>query len=304
MRITPVVAQTPLRVNAMTAIHIVRGRSRDIGFTVRRLLPTLDYPAVGPFVFLDHMGPAQFPAGSTEGDVRPHPHIGLATVTFLYSGAFMHRDSLGSVQRIEPGAVNWMRAGHGVVHSERIPDDVRVQQLAVEGIQMWLALPQAQEQSAPEFVHYPAAQLPVIRTAHTELRVLIGRVNEQQSPVQTPAPTLFADVQLQAGAAFTVQADYSERALYVSQGELFIGEQRVVMGELAIVPAGHALSLRSSTGARAMLLGGEPLDGKRFLWWNFVASDKALIEAAKTRWQNETFPPVPGESERIPLPER
>ena len=288
----------------MTAIHIVRGRSRDIGFTVRRLLPTLDHPAVGPFVFLDHMGPAQFPAGSREGDVRPHPHIGLATVTFLYSGAFMHRDSLGSVQRIEPGAVNWMRAGHGVVHSERIPDDVRAQQLAVEGIQMWLALPQTYEQSEPEFVHYPAAQLPVIRAPQAELRVLIGRVNDQQSPVRTPAPTLFVDVQLLADAQLDIQADYAERALYVAQGELLIAGQRVVMGELAVIAAGEALSLRSDSGARAMLLGGEPLDGKRFLWWNFVASDKALIEAAKTRWQNEAFPSVPGESERIPLPER
>lgn len=287
----------------MTAIKLLRGRERDIGFTVRRLLPTLEVPAVGPFVFLDHMGPARFPAGSRDGDVRPHPHIGLATVTFLYSGALMHRDSLGVVQRIEPGAVNWMSAGRGVVHSERIPQDVRAHAHAVEGIQMWLALPQGEEQAEPSFRHYPADTLPAMKTAYSTLQVLIGTVNALTSPVTTPAPTLFADLSLSTDGECQLSADYAERALYVAQGDVQLGDTTVAAGTLAILPAG-AVSLRSGRGARMMLLGGAPLDGKRFLWWNFVASDKALIEQAKRRWQNDQFPAVPGESERIPLPER
>lgn len=283
---------------------IVRGRSRDIGFVVRRLLPTLEYPAIGSFVFLDHMGPAQFPPGSTEGDVRPHPHIGLATVTFLYSGAFEHRDSLGVVQRIEPGAVNLMSAGAGVVHSERIPADIRANKQPVEGIQMWLALPLSHEREAPSFNHFPAAQLPQLSLPGATLRVLIGRVNDQISPVATPAPTLFCDVHCHAASAFELVAHYAERALYVAQGELRVNGQLLQAGELMVLPAEQAIHVVSTDAARAMLLGGAPLDGKRFLWWNFVASRKEWIEQAKADWQAEKFATVPGEYERIPLPER
>ncbi len=288
----------------MSELKLLRGRERDIGFMVRRLLPTLEFPAVGPFVFLDHMGPAKFPAGTTENDVRPHPHIGLATVTFLYSGAFMHRDSLGVVQRIEPGAVNWMSAGRGVVHSERIPDDVRGAGTPVEGIQMWLALPRELEQSAPYFRHYAEAELPQWQMPGVQLRILIGEVNGLRSPVQTPAATLFADIAFSAAAQCQLDADYAERALYVSQGAMQIDHQVVVAGQLAILPAGRVLNLAANGAARAMLLGGAPLDGKRFLWWNFVASDRELIEAAKRRWQDQQFGAIAGETEFIPLPER
>lgn len=288
----------------MTTVRIVRGRSRDIGFTVRRLLPTIDVPAVGPFVFLDHMGPARFPSGSREGDVRPHPHIGLATVTYLYSGAFEHRDSLGVFQRIEPGAVNLMTAGRGVVHSERIPADVRSNQSAVEGIQMWLALPQTLERCEPAFQHYPAAQLPLWQQGPVALRVLIGTVNALSSPVTLPTATLYADLQLQAAGRCELQAAYVERALYVAQGQLQLNDQQVSAGELALIPAELPLHIVSAEPARAMLLGGAPLDGKRLLWWNFVASDKALIEQAKQDWQQQRFGTIPGENEFIPLPER
>lgn len=288
----------------MSELKLLRGRERDIGFMVRRLLPTLEFPSVGPFVFLDHMGPAQFAAGSTENDVRPHPHIGLATVTFLYSGAFMHRDSLGVVQRIEPGAVNWMSAGSGVVHSERIPEDVRAAGMPVEGIQMWLALPREQEQSAPYFRHYAASELPQWQTAGVQVRILIGEVNGQRSPVQTPAATVFADIAFSAAAQCQIDADYAERALYVSQGTMQINDQQVSAGQLAILPASGPVKLATTSAARAMLLGGAPLDGKRFLWWNFVASDRERIEAAKQRWRDQQFGVVAGETEFIPLPER
>lgn len=283
---------------------VLRGRSRDIGFTVRRLLPTLEYPAIGSFVFLDHMGPARFPSGSTEGDVRPHPHIGLATVTFLYSGAFEHRDSLGVVQRIEPGAVNLMSAGAGVVHSERIPADIRADQQPVEGIQMWLALPLSHEREPPSFAHFSAAQLPQLELPGATLRVLIGSVNGLDSPVATPAPTLFCDVHCHAASAFELVAHYAERALYVAQGEMQVNGLSVTAGELMVLPAAQPIHVVSTGSARAMLLGGAPLDGKRLLWWNFVASRKDWIEQAKADWQAERFAAVPGEHERIPLPER
>lgn len=288
----------------METVRIVRARSRDIGFTVRRLLPTLDIPAVGPFVFLDHMGPAMFPAGGTDGDVRPHPHIGLATVTFLYEGAFEHRDSLGVFQRIEPGAVNLMIAGRGVSHSERIPADIRQQALPVEGIQMWLALPREREQDAPAFRHYPAADLPVRHSAGAQLRVLIGECAGIRSPVETPSPTLFVDIECHAASAFSLPIPVPESALYVARGEVTLNGVKVTAGELAVLAPGSTPMLQCEGPLRAMLLGGAPLDGKRFLWWNFVASDKALIEQAKADWQAGRFPMVPNEHERIPLPER
>lgn len=288
----------------MTSLSIIHGRSRDIGFVVRRLLPAAGRQAVGPFVFLDHMGPATFPPGTTEGDVRPHPHIGLATVTYLYSGAFDHRDSLGNLQRIEPGAVNVMSAGRGVVHSERIPADIRAAAHAVEGIQMWLALPRAQEQAEPGFVHYPQAVLPLLASGEARLRVLIGTVNQQRSPVQVPSPTLFADLQLLAAGQVQLVAEYQERALYVAQGSVRVGDTVITAGELALLPEYASFVVSSDAAARCLLLGGAPLDGPRFLWWNFVASDKTLIEAAKAQWQARRFAEVPGEHEFIPLPER
>ena len=288
----------------MTTVRVIRGRSRDIGFTVRRLLPTLDVPAVGPFVFLDHMGPARFPDDSREGDVRPHPHIGLATVTYLYDGAFEHRDSLGVFQRIEPGAVNLMTAGRGVVHSERIPADVRRDQMVVEGIQMWLALPQALERCEPAFQHYPVSSLPLSAQGPLALRVLIGTVNGLTSPVTVPSTTVYADLLLQDAGSWELQVAYAERALYVAQGQLQLNGETVSAGELAVLSADAPVQIACRAPARAMLLGGAPLDGKRFLWWNFVASDKALIEQAKRDWQQQQLGTIPGEHEFIPLPER
>ncbi len=289
----------------MTQIRTrIASRIRDIGFPVRRLLPAFEARSVGPFVFLDHMGPAGFAHTGTEGDVRPHPHIGLATVTYLFSGAFMHRDSLGTVQRIEPGAINWMTAGRGVVHSERIPADIRARGEAVEGIQMWVALPQAHEDDAPGFWHHPAGTLPTLTLPGVALRVLVGDAFGLTSPVRTYDRTLFVAAELEADAAFTLPAGHPERAVYVVSGCVTVGGARVEAGTLVVLEPGTDVPVRADTAARLMLVGGDPLDGPRYMWWNFVSSSRARIEQAKADWKADRFEPVPGESEWIPLPEK
>ncbi|MDG4553211.1 MAG: pirin family protein [Candidatus Competibacter sp.] len=285
-------------------LHLLRPHVRDIGFPVQRLLPAAAVPAVGPFVFFDHMGPATFPAGTTEGDVRPHPHIGLSTFTYLFSGALLHRDSLGVTQRIEPGAVNWMTAGRGVVHSERIPADIRDSGQEVEGLQMWLAAPADREDDAPGFHHYPAEALPLIETSGARLRVLAGAFQGAVSPVRTEMPTLCASAELEARASMTlpVEVEVEELAVYVATGELALAGQTLVAGQMAILDPRTENVARATQPTRFMLLGGQRLDGKRLIWWNFVATSRERIEAAKVAWAQEQFPLVPGETERIPLP--
>ena len=279
----------------------IEPRQQDIGFVVRRLLPVRGMRSVGPFVFLDHMGPAYFVAAGTAGDVRPHPHIGLATVTYLSQGAMMHRDSLGTVQRIEPGAINLMVAGRGIVHSERIPGDIRAAGVAVEGLQMWLALPQALERCEPAFHHYPAAVLPQCDFERGSVQLLIGAAFGMVSPVKTFAPTLYAAWQLQGDGVLPLPQDVAERALYLIEGEVQVDGELVRAGELVIL-SGSARELRASACVQGVIFGGAPLDGPRYLDWNFVASDKALLAAARDDWQAGRFAMVPGESEFIPLP--
>ena len=278
--------------------------AHDIGFTVRRALPAAARRSIGPFVFLDHMGPARFPVGSTEGDVRPHPHIGLATVTYLFSGAMMHRDSLGSVQLIEPGAVNWMTAGSGITHSERMPAEIREHNRAVEGIQMWVALPRELEECAPGFWHYAAADLPQLDYPGASVHVLCGQFGGAESPVACTSPTLYLAVEMRAQGSITLPADYAERGLYVLCGNLLVNGEAIEEYELVLLAEGETVTITALDEARLMVLGGAPLDGPRQMWWNFVASDREKIEAAKLRWQAGQFAAVPGETEFIPLPER
>jgi redox-sensitive bicupin YhaK (pirin superfamily) len=279
---------------------LIPPRTQNIGFTVKRLLPSRLQQRVGPFIFVDHMGPAHFEAGTTEGDVRQHPHIGLATVTYLFSGAMMHRDSLGIVQRIEPGAINLMTAGSGIVHSERLPEDVRDNHTHVEGIQTWLALPTDVEDCEPSFAHYAAERIPAINVAGIKGRVLIGEAFGILSPVKTASKTTYLDLQLAAGTEYQPDFPQQELAIYIVNGEVSINGENIpefhvgVLTESAIVIAG--------TDARIMVFGGAPLAGERFISWNFVASSREKVRAAGERWTNGGFTMVPGETDWIPLP--
>ncbi len=287
--------------------HLIHGLVRDVGFPVRRLLPAAAVRTVGPFVFFDHMGPVEFDSNTTEGDVRPHPHIGLATVTYLFSGAMMHRDSLGVVQRITPGAVNWMAAGGGIVHSERIPEDIRDAKVPVHGLQMWVALPQSEEQGAASFHHYAESEMPHFEIGAASVHLLTGQAFGQISPVKTSSPTLYVCVRLPAGASLQLPADYSERAVYIVTGAAAVDGEALEAGVLAVLEPGNEAVLTASTDSLFMLLGGEPIDGPRFVWWNFVASSKELIETAKLAWRAQDrskFAVIPGEVEWIPLPEK
>jgi redox-sensitive bicupin YhaK (pirin superfamily) len=282
--------------------QVIAARQRDLGgFVVRRVLPSEERQMVGPFIFFDHLGPTQFAAGYGI-DVRPHPHIALATVTYLFSGSLEHRDSLGSVREIRPGDVNWMSAGRGVAHSERTPQAARVSGELVHGIQSWVALPDGQEDGEPSFVHYPAAMLPRRAADGVDLAIIAGEAFGLRSPVATLWPTLYVDAQFARGAALEVPPDHGERAVYVVEGELAIGEIPLAAGQLAMLEPGAKSTLRALGPARAMLLGGERFPTPRYIWWNFVASSQERIERAKERWQRREFPAVPGETEFIPLP--
>ena len=281
---------------------VIAPRPRDLGgFSVRRLLPAPMQRSIGPFVFWDQMGPATFPPGRGI-DVGPHPHIGLATVTYLFSGTILHRDSLGSVQAIEPGAINWMTAGRGIVHSERTPPELRGGGAELSGIQAWIALPRGLEECAPAFVHHAAATLPIHRETGATIRVLVGTLAGVTSPVVPASAMLYADVELAADARFVVPADQPERALHVASGTVRVGGEHFTAGELLVFRAGDAIPVESVGPARVLVLGGEPLDGPRHLWWNFVSSSPERIEQAKADWEAERFTPVPDERERIPLP--
>lgn len=277
---------------------------RDLGgFSVRRLLPSAARRAVGPFVFFDHMGPAEFAPG-VGIDVRPHPHIGLATVTYLFEGAIEHRDSVGSVQRITAGDVNWMTAGRGIVHSERSPQDLRRSGGRMQGIQTWLALPRALEDCEPAFVHHPAATLPVIELPGVTMRLIAGSAFGQTSPVAVASSMFYIAVDMEAGASFVLPDAYAERAVYPLSGDISINEGALAAGSMAVLNPSEPVTIQAQSPTRLMLLGGAALDGERFLWWNFVASDRAAIEEASERWRRGGFGTVPGESEFIPLPDR
>ncbi|HSD55465.1 MAG TPA: pirin family protein [Burkholderiales bacterium] len=284
--------------------HILKSHVRDIGgFSVRRVLPAVPKQMVGPFIFFDHMGPAALAPG--EGlDVRPHPHIGLATVTYLFDGEILHRDSLGSVQPIRPGDVNWMTAGRGIVHSERTPTHLRAAGGRVHGVQTWVALPLAHEEAVPAFAHHPAAALPVVELPGATVRVIAGAALGVRSPVEVFSGTLYAAAGLAPGASFVLPPEHEERAVYLVDGSASVAGVALESGQMAVLVSGGDVEIRAGAASTVMLVGGAKMDRARFIWWNFVASSRERIERAKADWREDRFPPVPGETERIPLPEK
>jgi len=283
---------------------LIEPRLHDLGdgFTVRRLLPFRLRRSVGPFVFFDHIGPAELEPGRGL-DVRPHPHIGLATVTYLYEGALTHRDSLGRDQVIRPGDVNWMTAGRGIVHSERTPAPERAGGHRMHGIQTWVALPQAFAEAEPEFLHHDAASLPHTVRDGVSLRVIAGSAFGLESPVRVFWPTLYVDVAMDAGSRLVIPPEHEERAMYVVSGDVDADGVRIEPTHMQVLTPGGDVELSAASPARVLLCGGAPLDGERILWWNFVASSQERIDRAKADWRAQVFGQVPGEAEFIPLPE-
>jgi redox-sensitive bicupin YhaK (pirin superfamily) len=288
---------------------VIEPRDRDLGgFIVRRLLPAAEHRALGPYVFFDHFGPTRF-APCQGLDVRPHPHINLATVTYLFDGEIVHRDSLGSQQAIRPGDINWMTAGRGIVHSERTSPELRASGSSVHGIQLWVGLPRADEETVPAFHHHPGATLPVLRDSGVEIRVLVGEAFGQRSPVRTFSRLAYADVRLAAGASLDIPADGGQRGIYVVEGGLTTDDKRFAAARLLLLHAGQRVRLHADAGCRFVLLSGEPFPEPRHLYWNFASSSPERIEQAKRAWRERRgdpdgpFPLVPGdEREFIPLP--
>lgn len=279
--------------------------ARDLGdgFTVKRALPSPQLRAIGPFVFFDQMGPARFGAGAGL-DVRPHPHIGLATVTYVFDGEILHRDSLGTVQPIRPGEVNWMIAGRGIVHSERTPVAHRAGGSGLAGIQLWVGLPRAEEERPASFEHFAASQLPVLQDNGVRAVLIAGSLAGARSPVPTLSPLYYADAQLQAEATLTLEPEQPERAVFVCEGRVRIGTRTYEPGRMLRLAPDTRVQLVSDAGARLLLLGGEPLDGRRHLWWNFVSSDPARLRRAAQEWRDGRFGTVPDDPEFIPLPDK
>jgi redox-sensitive bicupin YhaK (pirin superfamily) len=284
--------------------HVLVPPTRDLGdgFLVRRALPSPECRAVGPFVFFDHFGPTNFQAGAGL-DVRPHPHIGLATVTYLFEGEILHRDSLGSAQLIRPGEVNWMIAGSGIAHSERTEPVTRRRRSSLSGIQTWVALPQDQQERPASFAHHAADELPLITGAGRRVRLIAGSLFGQHSPVATLSAMGYADAVLERGAQLQFDGEHSQRAIYLAQGEIESRGQRFAAAQLLVLRTGDSVPLRALEPSRLLLFGGEPLDGPRYVYWNFVSSSRARIEEAKADWRAGRFGKVPGdEHEFIPLP--
>jgi len=279
---------------------LIEPRAADLGeFTVRRALPSRERRMVGPFVFFDHMGPAEFPPGKGIA-VRPHPHIGIATITYLFEGEILHRDSLGVVQPIQAGAVNLMVAGRGIVHSERAGADLdRLSRL--HGIQSWIALPVEQQECEPAFTHYGASDLPTVRLPGAEVRVIMGSAFGQRSPVTTFSETLYLDCRLQAGAVLALPDGVEELAFYVAVGEVTVGDCAIATGAMGVACPGKTVRLHASAESRVMVIGGANI-GPRQIYWNFVSDSQARIEQAKRDWRDGKFPGVPGDEEFIPLP--
>jgi redox-sensitive bicupin YhaK (pirin superfamily) len=283
---------------------VVVPRVRDIGgFQVRRALPHVKRQMVGPFIFFDQMGPVQLVAGQGM-DILPHPHIGLATVTYLFDGRITHRDSEGHIQEIAPGAMNLMTAGRGIAHSERTPDMTRRADHGMYGIQSWIALPVAQEEIAPSFQHFDAASLPVVEASGLQARVIAGRAFGERAPVDMLSDWFYAEVRLAAGASAPLDPDYEERAIYVVDGTIEIAGDRFDGPRLLVFRPGDAITVRAISAARVMFLGGAAMEGPRHIWWNFVSSRRERIEEAKEDWKQGRFGPVPDETAVIPLPER
>lgn len=291
----------------MNSVSMLKAHNKDLGggFVVRRLLPSANRQAVGPFIFFDHFGPVTI-TPTDNHDVRPHPHIGLATLTYLFDGVIMHRDNLGYTQRIEPGAINFMIAGKGIVHSERKPLEQKQDTYINHGLQLWLALPIEQETIAPSFAHTPASAIPEIKNDAANIRLLVGSAFGQHSPVKTLSPTLYLDIQMPSNSSWTLPILADEQAIYPIIGDIQIDQQR--LPEHTMLVTETARQIQSGDGAvRFVVIGGKPL-GHRFIWWNFVASDKTAIDTASLAWEHGDVAAgmgqVPGESERIPLAKR
>jgi redox-sensitive bicupin YhaK (pirin superfamily) len=284
--------------------RLIVPRSIDLGdFAVRRALPSGQSRMVGPFIFFDHFGPAEFRSGSGL-DVRPHPHIGLATVTYLFDGGIVHRDSLGTTAEIRPGEVNWMVAGRGIVHSERTGSERRVAGDHLHGLQCWVALPSAQEEIEPNFAHYAAEAFPTVSGEGKHVRITVGSLYGTRSAVETASETILADAKLVADATLPLDADHEERGIYIVAGEIDIAGDRFGPQQLLVFRPGDRVTIRAVTEAHIIVLGGAAMDGPRHIWWNFVSSRKERIEQAKAEWKAGRFSIVPGdETEFIPLPE-
>jgi len=284
----------------------ITGKAHDLGdgFFVTRLLPQIARRSIGPFVFFDYFGPVDF-APSKGVDVRPHPHIGLATVTYLFDGAQMHRDTLGSVQEITPGDVNWMTAGRGIAHSERTGPEIRAKGHRLHGIQSWVGLPQADEEAAPAFQHFSREQLPEHEDKGVTLRMIAGTAFGQKSPVKVFSPIFYADARFAPGGALHYGAEHEERAFFVVDGEIQTSETKThVAGAMLMLGKDEEVTLYADQPARVMLLGGAPLDGPRHIWWNFVSSSQDRIARAKQEWKAGAFGTIPGDDQEfIPLPE-
>ena len=286
----------------MAIAQSIRGRQRDLGgFSVSRVLPASQRRALGPFVFFDQMGPAEFPAGAGI-DVRPHPHIGLATVTYLFEGGLTHRDSLGTVIDIAPGAVNWMTAGRGIAHSERSPEALRAAGHRMHGIQSWVGLPVDHAEDAPGFVHHAADSLPLVEMPGVQAIVIAGTMFGATSPVRFPHPIIYAEVRIAAGARLELPAEWGERGVFPVSGAGRIGDEVLEAGAMAVLGEGDAV-LTADTALHAMILGGAGFPEERHIFWNFVSHSPERIEVAKADWKAGRFPVVPGESEFIPLPD-
>ncbi|MBB3175959.1 pirin family protein [Variovorax sp. Sphag1AA] len=288
----------------MTATLQLQPHDKDLGggFNVRRLLPAAKRRSVGPFVFFDHFGPATEQPGN-QHDVRPHPHIGLATVTYLFEGAMMHRDSIGSVQEIRPGAINWMTAGRGIVHSERKPEHLLQSTYVNHGLQLWCALPLAHEEAEPSFTHTAAEEIPALEVQGVPVRVLVGEAFGVRSPVKTFSKTIYLDLALPAGARFELPAVADELAIYPVDGDLMLDGEPVAQHTMALLADGQGGVLTTQGAVRAVVIGGEPLDGPRFITWNFVSSRRERIVEAGADWTAQRIGHVPGETEFIPLPD-
>ncbi|MGN6284959.1 MAG: pirin family protein [Afipia sp.] len=292
----------PQSCDALELVIVPRTRDLGDGFAVRRALPHGKRQMVGPFIFFDHFGPVQFIAGQGM-DVRPHPHIGLATVTYLFDGSIMHRDSEGNIQEIQPGAMNLMTAGRGIAHSERTPDVQRANGQQMLGLQSWVALPAGREEIAPSFQHYDAARLPTVADTGFKARIIAGSAFGATSPVEMVSPWFYVEVSLDAGMKVPLDADHEERAVYVVDGEVQIAGERFEGPRLLIFRPGDRITITAIRAARMMFLGGDALEGPRHIWWNFVSSSKERIEQAKQDWKAGRFAHVPDETEFIPLPE-
>jgi redox-sensitive bicupin YhaK (pirin superfamily) len=286
----------------MTISAILKNHEKDLGggFVVRRLLPAALKQAVGPFIFFDHFGPIDV-APEADHDVRPHPHIGLATVTYLFEGAIDHRDSIGSVQRIEPGAINWMTAGRGIVHSERTPPDLVGTPHRTHGLQLWAALPLANEEDQPSFTHTPQADIPVAQVGAATVNVLVGSAFGRTSPVNTFSETLYLDILLPAGERIALGSLPAEAAIYAVGGELEIDGEVLPRHTMALLDTAALPALRAVTDCRFVVIGGEAI-GRRYMYWNFVSSSRERIASAAEDWSEQRFDKVPGETEWIPLP--